>query len=405
MTATPLNSEAANLSKRPWHRLHRSTWIVIFLLTIVFVLVEIPGTLRRVIHSMGNKPSSTNLTQFFEHGWPCIFFDRKMISTDKYSNLSVDQFFDLEEFDEAPWLMADSWKFGIGFESRKFSLFYLIVDLFACLTIILSVAGLFEWRRRLRTRLFQFTLRELLFITFLTAAVFSWWRTQHNQRVLEQEIVARLEKDGSLWFNKYRGPKILEKLLGRELLHDCWAFTECHVGVCEKQEYERVISCMENFPHLESIRFGDCGDEEAIVIDKWLSQLSTLKNLQSLDVAGSKLTDSGMEIISRFTSLKELDIRSTRITSRGAQCLRSTPLLEKLILYDTQIDDAANEILGGLENLAELNVSGTKLTDKAVSHLGRLSRLECLDISSTKISEKGLQDLKSRLSESEIVYP
>jgi hypothetical protein len=387
-----LQTDAAALSARPWRRLHFSTWILIFLLAAFFMVVEIPGTLRVVILS-----SAADARGSFKHGWPCVFLERKTNS----ATCSIGP----QDIDRAPWLAPGSWMIPDGFEWQRLSLLCLIADILISLAIILVVAGLFEWRRRFRSRLFQFTLRELLLFVLLAAAACSWWRVNHNRRTREKEIIARFAKRGSLVFciDKYGGPEILEKTLGRDLLDDFYAVAACRGDLWDKQDYEETMSCIDNLPSLESVEFGDFGRKDAAVIDQWLSRMTTLKNLQTLNLSGSKLADSGVEIISRMSRLTELLISETSISNRGIQSLRSLSLLETLRVDHTSIDDGAGDTLSQLKNLTDLDVSSTKLTDKSVVRLGKLSKLKQLDISYTDITRKGVQELQSLLPECQIL--
>jgi hypothetical protein len=398
MTTMPASPACETPSKRPWHRLHLSTWVVIFLLAGLFAIVEVPGEAQYDMIAEGFSISGGGGMVFgetFSHGWPWEYLTR-------YEGAC------LVGTVEVPWLAPRAWKIFRSSQSREFSLLDAALDLAVCLAIIAAIAVIFELRRRKRTRLFQFTLRELLFLMLITAGVLSWWRTHHNQRIHEQAIVDRFEKDGVwgiFWSDEYRGPRILAKLFGENLLSDLWSYTECQCDCFEDQPiYAECFSGLKNFPHLEKISFESSTEGGACVTDELLLQIASLKNIRCLELYSAKITDAGMETIARFTRLDNLNLAQTAITSRGVQCLQSTPKLEELSLAATKIDDDAAETLGSLENLINLDVSHTKLTDKAVPHLGRLSQLYYLDISDTQISEKGYLELKALLPDCEISY-
>jgi Leucine-rich repeat (LRR) protein len=245
----------------------------------------------------------------------------------------------------------------------------------------------------------------------VTAGVLSWWRTHHNQRVRELEIVNRFSEDvpskGIFCSEEYKGPQILAKVFGTGLLSDFNSYTEnLSYSSGDEKEAEECALFLKEFYNLEKITFEhftyDNGN--AFPSDKTLSQISTLKNLRSLEIASARITDSGMKSISHCTKLTNLNLYETPVSSRGVRYLDSTPFLEWLILRKTKIDDTAAETLGRLDNLFYLDVSGTKLTDKSVPYLGRLSHLEHLIISDTDISEKGYRELESMLPNCDIAY-
>jgi hypothetical protein len=379
MPAHDSQTEPPTALARPWHRLHLSTWLLILLLLGFFAIVEIPGTPP---HRLMGWPF-----QSMEHGWPWVFLERW---PDAY---------DADRIDKPPWLVPSCWKISDGFEWQRVLLRCLTADIFVALALVLVIAGFFEWRRRFRVRFFQFTLRELLLLVLLVAAACSWWRIHHNQRVREKEVMARFEKREfrPWWDGKYRGPEILEKTLGRDWLDDFHVVTQCLCSSLDEHQCEEVMSCIDDLPNLERVDFGSCGGNDSAVIAQWLSRMTALKALQSLDLSRSRLADSGMETISHMSELRELYISGTSITNRGVACLPSLPLLEQLYVNETNIDDGASDALGRLSNLTDLDVSSTKLTNKSVADLGKLSNLRRLDISCTKITPEGIQSLKSLL--------
>jgi hypothetical protein len=402
--ARPEPSDNAKPPHRKWYRLHLSTWVVILLTSLFLLIIEGPGeTIEQIVVGTGSG-------DFFLHGWPwCYLYRFEYIRTGVYSWI-----------ERPPWLIPHAWNHFAEGDIREFSLCYLVLDLFVCLTIILVIAFLFEWRRRLRTRLFQFTLRELLLLMLLTAGVLSWWRIHHGRRIRELKIVNSCP-EGQTWIDEYRGPRILAKVIGRTMLDDFRVFIEFQYMTIDERKHDETFLHLKELDDLERI-------SDEFVTDRNLSQISSPKKIQELYINNSQITDLGMEMISHFPNLKVLTLSETAITNRGVRYLDSTPMLERLELHDTKIDDDAAETLGHLKNLTILDVAGTKLTDesapyigllsrlddldirstkisdKAVPFLGRLSCLKTIDISKTKITEKGYRELKTKLPACEIFY-
>ena len=127
--------------------------------------------------------------------------------------------------------------------------------------------------------------------------------------------------------------------------------------------------------------------------DRHLDNLAKLESghelLDEIKAAGSKVTDAGLQSISRFTGLKTLDLAGTTITDSGLVEIGKAVSLEKLILNSTRITDAGVAELKNLVNLKELSISGTAVTDDGFPAFKKLTNLETMRCSSMNINGKG----------------
>jgi hypothetical protein len=71
--------------------------------------------------------------------------------------------------------------------------------------------------------------------------------------------------------------------------------------------------------------------------------------------------------------------------------------LESLMMQDTPITDAGLVHLRGLTSLRELHVQNTAVGDKGLIHLEGLSNLKDLQIWNTQVTEEGLQQLEQAI--------
>src|ERR1051325_1253678 len=123
---------------RPWWRLHASSYLV------AVVVLAICGAMNLGAEDVGNKPS---------FGWPIAY-------------LSVDAWLDADPFGDpfvgpAPlWL----WRWRPE-QTGTWRLAPLALDAGVLLVILAATVGGWEWRRRHRRRLWQFTLLDLLALT------------------------------------------------------------------------------------------------------------------------------------------------------------------------------------------------------------------------------------------------
>jgi hypothetical protein len=394
-------SDEEKLVKRPWYRLHLSTWFLVLVATGLAAIMIVPGEtdIEQVGHVYGGPSGNYGIfEESFRHGWPWEYYYRReaKIFSDSFENRT-----------KAPWLVPRAWMlFDSDSNLNSFSYIFLMLDIVVGATIVLIATLLFEWRRRLRTRWFQFTLRELLSLLLIVAILLSWWRVHHNQRMREMEIASRFS-DRTSWTDEYRGPIFLSRIFGTRILTDFNSYTRfAGLSFRSQQEANDLVSCLKEFGSLEEIDLPSSLDakEEGNVFDEMLAEISTLKKLRSLTLVCAKITDAGMKTIANIPKLEELDVGGTEITSRGVQCLKSSLHLVWLDISGTKIDDGAGETLECLKNLVFLDLADTKITDQSVESLGRLTRLTSLDISNTRITEDGYQKLRSLLSECDIRY-
>jgi hypothetical protein len=395
-----------SLSKRPWYRLHFSTWAAILAVLGIVSMLEMPGETQGTFYADGfgaGGPCSLS-GETFLHGWPWIFLDRNAAASNEFTS---------RDPEEAPWSIPRAWNLLNGV--REFSPFNLCLNLLVCASTVGFTGFCIEWRRRRHASWSQFTLRELFLLIIFCAGVLSWWRVNHNQHVLEEQIASRITKDlpGSILDWQYRGPKILAKILGTKRLSDfsfsteCVLFSTCHQPDSEndRQKFERCVADCANFVHLEKIEFWSEDDMgTTLVTDETLLKLATMRNLQEIVVPYSAVTDSGAETLSHFTAMRTLNLSDAKVTRIGIERLERMPALEKLYLAGKGLDDSVAETISRMRNLTDLSLRETKITDKSIPFLEQLSRLKYIDIFGTDISEEGYRRLKGKLPNCDVYY-
>jgi mono/diheme cytochrome c family protein len=114
------------------------------------------------------------------------------------------------------------------------------------------------------------------------------------------------------------------------------------------------------------------------VTPELLARLTSISNLQELDLSGVRLAD---EDLASFVALKNLAV---------------------LHLENTRITDAGLAHLGRLEKLRYLNLFGTNVTDRGLKDLATLKNLKSLYVAGTKVTAQGLESLKQKLPNLEI---
>lgn len=113
---------------------------------------------------------------------------------------------------------------------------------------------------------------------------------------------------------------------------------------------EEGLKNLENATSLEELEVGavECSDESAelfltmpslrrldlggSVSDAFLARLTSLKNLEELEVWGDQITDEGAKQLARMRKLRRLEIRGNKLTDRGIEELSKLRYLEHLDL-------------------------------------------------------------------------
>lgn len=139
------------------------------------------------------------------------------------------------------------------------------------------------------------------------------------------------------------------------------------------------------------------------VTDAGIAHLKNWKNLEHLDVCGTKVTSSVFEHVSQMSKLKSLDVGFSRVTDDGFENLMGLERLEKLGFGGNKMSGVALPLLKLLPSLRELNVSGGQRTDSGtwsvsitdfnLDNIVQLEQLEVLDIGEAAVTDRGVAKL------------
>ena len=128
--------------------------------------------------------------------------------------------------------------------------------------------------------------------------------------------------------------------------------------------------------------------------DAELVGLRDLKNLTSLSLMSTKVTDEGLKELQGMQNLNNLNLEGTKVTDRGLKEFRELKELRTLELGRTGVTDAGLQELSGLKKLTSLGLQGAKVTDEGLKRLAGFETLQSLDLSNTAVSASGLMELK-----------
>src|SRR5437899_580195 len=116
------------------------------------------------------------------------------------------------------------------------------------------------------------------------------------------------------------------------------------------------------------------------------------------------ITDAGLQYLKNLRELEELDLYGTRITDAGLASLKDLTALRKLNLLGAAVTDEGLEQLSDLTKLEELNLYRTKITNTGAGKLTRFPRLRDLDLRYTRVSRSGVDSLRAALPKCRIAF-
>ncbi|MEZ6142029.1 MAG: protein kinase [Zavarzinella sp.] len=128
--------------------------------------------------------------------------------------------------------------------------------------------------------------------------------------------------------------------------------------------------------------------------DGIIQNLLQLKDLETLDLAGTKVTDTGVNQLKQLVNLTSLNLLKTLVSDAGSKDFKDLKRLTHLDLSDTLVSDAGVKELKSLTNLNYLNLAFTGVGDAGMQELKNLKNLKALTLEKTLVSDLGLKELK-----------
>jgi hypothetical protein len=106
------------------------------------------------------------------------------------------------------------------------------------------------------------------------------------------------------------------------------------------------------------------------VNDEALAKLVALApQITWLNLAGTKVTDAGLQQVANLTKLTRLHLERTEITDAGIASLKALDNLQYLNLYGTKVGDASIDALANIKSLKKLYVWNSQITKDGAAKL------------------------------------
>lgn len=130
----------------------------------------------------------------------------------------------------------------------------------------------------------------------------------------------------------------------------------------------------------------------AMLTDSDIAAIAALKNLHSLSLARTNVSDAMLKGICKIESLEALWLNDTSVSDAGIRCLGALPALRQLGLSGTSVKGTSLDNLPPTLNV--LDLTGTSIQQGEASRLRRF-KLSQLMIADTGIGDKDLVEIAS----------
>jgi hypothetical protein len=120
------------------------------------------------------------------------------------------------------------------------------------------------------------------------------------------------------------------------------------------------------------------------------------------DLNYTRANDHTLYEVVRFRELESLWLTSTDVTDAGLVHISKLHNLSGLLLWDTRITDEGLAHLAGLRNLTVLDLDDTPISDAGLKEIECLANLRLLDVRGTRVTDAGIANLKQHLPRLEV---
>jgi Leucine-rich repeat (LRR) protein len=230
----------------------------------------------------------------------------------------------------------------------------------------------------------QFSLRGLLVLVTLSAALFGWFAWRLARARLEDQAAEAIVRAGGevAYANQFDGGVSRLTPLPPSAT---WIGSRSQRAF-GTDPFRRIVSVTLHDDDSMSLvsNYSLSGVEiisssgGASVTDEGLAHLRGCKQLRVLNLEGGDVTDDGLENIRGCSRLEELWLSSTRVSDAGLQRVARLPALSVLDIRGTQVSDDGLKVIAAMPKLWLLYLDNSTLTDEGLTNLSRSSRLRNL---------------------------
>lgn len=306
--------------RRPWFRLHRSTWMMILICAPIQLLIVVPGQPAAVTFLYEAETKQGGLEATYCHGWPWVHFKSLRVepSPDLASSLEPldpanyssprsgplterqarfnprwqklertraaewkDHYQELRT--EASWTNLSRWKHQ-GHRQR-IDLRGLTLNIIVLLVATALPAAIIESRMRADVRFFQMRIVDLLVVTTVVAVLLGWLHYERRMRQLGKQIkdsqastsVQRtgwsfLEySDAPVWLVRLIGPKRCEGFNRIRVIN----FSESNLEQYDRQTIDKISGLIRSYGKISTVYVLRTGP----AVERLMSRVGNMKRV------------------------------------------------------------------------------------------------------------------------------
>lgn len=193
------------------------------------------------------------------------------------------------------------------------------------------------------------------------------------------------------------------------------SYTEADLTVLKKPLTAKELSPLRRLATLRRLKVRNFNS------DVFFENISSLLNLEQLEVINCDVTDAGLKhfrmlhklkelrfilcfnignegvsYLEGLTQLENLELADSKVGDAGLKTLRRLSRLRNLDLSSTEVSDEGLESLSAFQDLEVLSLRGNvQLTDKCLEHLKKLPKVRWVKLDSTQVTDKGIADFRT----------
>ncbi len=143
--------------------------------------------------------------------------------------------------------------------------------------------------------------------------------------------------------------------------------------------------------------------------DRTAARIETLggrveRDVVAVNLVATAVTDEDLKLLGAFPGLQKVYLHHNTIGDAGLANMQGLKNLTTLDLFDTRVTDAGIEHLSEwMPSLEWLDLNGTRVSDAGLRHLRGLKHLRRLDVRKTNVTEGGVNELRRTLPDAEIL--
>jgi hypothetical protein len=201
---------------------------------------------------------------------------------------------------------------------------------------------------------------------------------EFDKKLIDDDLLATLLEKGWLYGPTPPGSSVRKPATAKDVTS--LALSDSKVT---DKGFEKLLPCVNvQYLFLERTSIGD----------ETFKKLGGFKKLSYLSLTGTKATAAGLEAIAGLP-IKHLGLEECELSEAAFQALGKMTSLEELWLGNAKLKGEWLKHIATLPKLKDLSLTSTDFSNDAAKHLSTLATLEKLNLQYTQLGDSGFQEL------------